>query len=286
MRLPRSVTVRIVGNRRVSVRRESEMNDELPVGVRIPPCIYGTIHRALNQCTPQQQTMQQRREAAIDWAWAGLNGYCESADEASAINSTFGSSAATYGEVTLRGARAILGALLREREGASKPTCVFLDLGSGVAKMVALAALEYDGVTRSIGVELAESRHVRAVLACERLRASVVDVADRARCDKIELQKNDMLQAHAAIDAATHVYLASLLFDDETMRKLTVLLDAAPNVAVVATLRKLPLDAAGASHSFGADEASEQLNAQMDWNSESSAGNEVFLYRRLSGRLW
>lgn len=148
--------------------------------------------------------------------------------------------------------------------------------------MVALAALECDHLSRSIGVELAQSRHDRAVLACQRLRASVPDAADRARCRIIELWQDDMLKAHYAIEAATHVYLASLLFDDDTMRKLAVLLDAAPNVSAVATLRELPPDAAP---SFVADDASERLNAQMDWNSNSSKGNLVYLYRRRES-LW
>ena len=42
------------------------------------------------------------------------------------------------------------------------------------------------------------------------------------------------------LSAATHVYVASLLFDDETLRRLAPLLDASPGVAVVATLRRFP----------------------------------------------
>merc|ERR1711998_582947 len=95
------------------------------------------------------------------------------------------------------------------------------------------------------------------------------------RCARIDLRLGDMLHAHEAIAAATHVYVASLLFDDKTMRKLATLLDAAPKIRNIATLTRFP---EGALPTFVEDAA--ELTARMDWNSGNGSGNEVHVYRR------
>ena len=205
-------------------------------------------------------------------AWSGLDGPCASDDEEATIGAQFGEYAASYGEATLEGTRAILDALDLTTLPQAAPDCVFVDLGSGVGKMVAQAALEY-AVSRSIGVELCESRHVRALLACERLLASL----DEPPAVAIELRLGDMMQADEALAAATHVYLSSLLFSPNTMLKLAVLLDSAPNLRMVASLQRFP-----PSSKWNFVKRAAKVRAQMSWvdSDKEDAGLEIHVYCR------
>ena len=319
----------------------------------VPACVHGQIHRLLLRCSSRPPpTPAERTEADLSWAFFELDGYCETAKEASSINAQFGESASTYGEVTVEGARCILAALLgldddpisssddpsssssssssrrssgsvsaslrRGRQprtgqtdthaaemaatssnasrsndvgpsaasgagGSSvhKRPAVFLDLGSGVGKMVMLAALEGQSVSRSIGVELCMTRHARAVLARERLLACVDTAAERARCEAIELIQDDMLTSHgavaSAVSACTHVFLSSLLFNVETMHRLAEILEGAEQLVAVATLQEFPPDCRWSFVSI----AAQTVQARMDWHSRAKEGSDVFIYRRV-----
>jgi hypothetical protein len=86
-----------------------------------------------------------------------------------------------------------------------------------------------------------------------------------------------MLHAHDAIRAATHVYLASVLFSRETMLLLATLLDVAPKLLAVATLQEFPLESAW---SFACGRRA--VRARMTWNTAESGdrGSAVYVYRR------
>ena len=73
-----------------------------------------------------------------------------------------------YGEVSRRGARELFKAMGLQREGVG---ACFIDLGSGVGRLVAQAWLELppSSMDRAIGVELAPTRHAAAVRAWRRL---------------------------------------------------------------------------------------------------------------------
>jgi hypothetical protein len=227
--------------------------------------------------------MRRRIDAAIESAWHELDGYCETAEEASTINMQFGELASTYGEVTVEGAREILHALQLHFQHDAAPHnpepasgaggVVFVDLGSGVGKMVALAALECEGIRRSIGVELCSTRHQRATLACERLGACL-SPEHHQRCQCIELTNGNMLEALEPIGAATHVYVSSLLFNEETMKQLAILLDAAPHILCIGSLQEFP---PGTLQSFA---ECGSVTAKMDWSKDAEQGSEVFIYRR------
>lgn len=219
-----------------------------------------------------------RVDAAINAAFVGLDGRA-SAQEVADIDSRFGSTASTYGEVTLDGGRVILQALIHPPFCTSAPCdgACFVDLGSGEGKMVALAAM-CAGVffSRSIGVEYSQTRHASATLACQRLH-TMVDPRERLG-SSIELVCGDMLQAHDATHAATHVYLSSLLFSRETMLLLAQMLDAAPKLLAIASLQEFPLES---SWSFALARGRRTVRARMTWHeADSDQGSEVFMYRR------
>lgn len=167
-----------------------------------------------------------------------------------------------------------------------KRPAVFLDLGSGVGKMVMLAALEGQSVSRSIGVELCMTRHARAVLARERLLACVDTAAERARCEAIELIQDDMLTSHgavaSAVSACTHVFLSSLLFNVETMHRLAEILEGAEQLVAVATLQEFPPDCRWSFVSI----AAQTVQARMDWHSRAKEGSDVFIYRRVQAMYY
>jgi len=117
-------------------------------------------------------------EDALHKYWEGLNGRgiaaaeevmiaraatCKSDPLHSAAMTTEDPMPATYGEVTPAGARRVFAALgLLDADGAHDDPYVFLDLGSGVGKLVVQAYLELPLVVRSIGVELSPTRSLHA----------------------------------------------------------------------------------------------------------------------------
>ena len=278
----------------------------LPWDARIVPAC---VHALLFRCLPQPRDGREAVDLLLQHAYRGLDGYCETDAEVKAINSAFGESASTYGEVTLSGGRRILkalglsvvspepttgtaadtGAASRRGPAPASPSAVFVDLGSGVGKLVALAALECPSVDRSIGVEIAASRHLRATKALERLHASLApgsaitaawpDLSKRAT--RIQVTCGDMLQARRALSAATHVYLSSLLFDQATMGALAaLLLSAAPKLIAIASLAEFP-PAVTKGSDWVFELAPTPCHARMDWHTrESDKGAEVFIYLR------
>lgn len=247
----------------------------------VPPSVWPHVHRCC--CASAKTHSDDRIENLFEQCYYDLDGYCETAEEAKSINARFGERASTYGEVSVQGARRILARLFSSQ---SRDNTIFLDLGSGIGKIVALAALEHGSVVRSIGVELCESRHARAIVARDRLLAAcsgscstnlAQESVDRVRCERIEFRLGDMLEAHQAVAQCTHVFLSSLLFNEETMRSLALLLDGAPHLTTIATLQEFPSDV---KWSFVADGT---VLARMDWHTgEVDPGIDVFIYSRQS----
>ena len=130
--------------------------------------------------------------------------------------------AAGYGELTSDGTRLVLHEL-RPRRGD-----VILDLGSGAGRFALQAALAAP-TARSIGVELAPSRHAVAISA-----------ASRASLSNLAFHHGDMLDASLCADA-TLVYVSPLLFHADFIMRLGAMLDALPSLCVIASLgRRFP----------------------------------------------
>jgi hypothetical protein len=101
------------------------------------------------------------------------------------------------------------------------------DLGSGAGRFVLQAAMEYTGL-KTVGVELSEKRHEAAATA-----------ARRAALPNVLLVHGDLLQA--CCEDATLVFVVSLAFGDELMRRLGAKLARLPALRAVALLgRDLP----------------------------------------------
>ena len=129
-----------------------------------------------------------------------------------------------YGELTIRGGQA-LRALLAPREDD-----VFYDLGSGAGRLVLQAALEWP-CQRSVGIELAKSRHMVGKMALSR--------ASREVRERAVLKCADMIACEGCEDA-TLVYVASLLFDDPFMSLLGGKLAQLPHLRTIAALTRFP----------------------------------------------
>jgi hypothetical protein len=165
----------------------------------------------------------------------------------------------TYGEVTPLGARQlfdILGMTTRTKTIGNnnhavkeKKEVVFVDLGSGVGKLVIQAYLELPVLTKSMGIELSCCRHEVAVQAWERLVLarssggkeddddddhSLLDISKSGA--SLELVQADFFNVD--VSRATHIYVSSLCFTQQMMQQLEEkLYTQAINLECVASLQ-------------------------------------------------
>lgn len=173
----------------------------------------------------------------------------------------------TYGEVTPKGVRQLIGimGLMSYQAGHGDTDPSFFDLGSGAGKLVAQVALETD-VCNSVGIELSPSRHEAAAMALDKLerqisgreqKESVVHDVSSQSSSELDLQMKSIefgrsngsriqaIQAdifEADLSEATHIYVSSLCFTPDMMQKLQSLLfsPACPQLQCIASLRKFP----------------------------------------------
>ena len=242
-------------------------------------------------------------DAAIALYWNGRDGHCTTDEEDLFVDAAsrldgpgrVRGGASTYGEVTARGARELaalfgIDAADAAAADAAEPLA-FVDLGSGVGKLAAQIYLEYGGVRRSRGVELAPSRHKRARAAWSMLRAvgdarrlraearallprGAAAAADDDDDDGLEFIEGDLLTADLA--DATHVYVASLCFDDALLARLSERLSTpgvAPRLRALATLRAFPRGFAPAALPWR-----ETRRIEMSWSRHGSGTPTHFYY--------
>jgi len=237
-------------------------------------------------------------DAALWSCWAGTSGFAVSDEERSVIlkagnggeedTAEAGKNPATYGEVTETGARQIARVLGLDELGCP-PKFVFVDLGSGVGKLVTQAYLEWPAVKRSIGVELSQERSARAVEAWRQCSTEGFAKALRGQASMLGRTHGDSNQAllqesvsepefwqvdffQADLTEATHVYIASLCFSDALLERLSgKLATEAPNLQAVASLRRFP------SGLDGFEEVGNVI-AQMTWS--LGGGTTTYLYKR------
>ncbi|KAK3261503.1 hypothetical protein CYMTET_29586 [Cymbomonas tetramitiformis] len=133
-----------------------------------------------------------------------------------------------YGEITVTGMFAMASALQLDQES------IFYDLGSGLGKLVLFAALTCN-VRRAVGHEISERRHVSAVAALAHIDSEHHPGISETVCFKqADFTQEDYTDA-------THVYLASLLYTDDTLVKVCDKLCASPGLKAVLSIRELPL---------------------------------------------
>ena len=150
----------------------------------------------------------------------------------------------TYGEITPRGTRQLLSHI--QLYDGDYENAVFLDLGSGVGKLVVHAYIEVPTLSQSIGIEMASSRHTNAIQAwksikdeAQALRQIVCGEGNTLSTDRVCLKQGDMFDLD--MSHVTHIYISSPCFGSLVMDRLALKLATdAPNLYCVATVVPFP----------------------------------------------
>jgi len=205
--------------------------------------------------------------------------------------------ASTYGEITALGMRQLARAMgLDDPPSTLRQPLVFVDLGSGVGKVVVQAFLEWPAVGSAVGIELSPERAAiareawRACLssdAASRLRAAAEAleamwwrnwtkqgsvVAGAARPEQgVQLLEGDLFDLD--VSQATHMYVASLCFDTAMLQRVAAKLSSeARSLEVIASLRRLPDGLPGF--------VERSLQVQTSWTAPSGATSLTYVYSR------
>jgi hypothetical protein len=149
--------------------------------------------------------------------------------------------ASTYGEITQHGSRQVFRHMkLREPFGE---TIAFLDLGSGVGRLVAQAYMELPRLVSSIGIELSSTRHDLATQSWE----AVKEEANHVRAMKERVVENASLKLVQGdffgfdITKVTIIYVSSLCFSENMMERLgEKLVCEGSLIQHVATIKRFP----------------------------------------------
>ncbi|CAJ1343481.1 unnamed protein product [Effrenium voratum] len=181
----------------------------------------------------------------------------------------------TYGEVTASGARHLARAMGLDEAQAGP--FVFMDLGSGVGKLVVQAYLEWPSVRSAVGIELAKERAEEASEAWACLLSSGLAQSLRSALgggvagEDVHLLQGDMLTAD--LSQATHIFISSLCLGDHLLGKLVEKLSReATSLHSLASLRALPRSRTAGFCYVGS------IYAEMTWTGVE--GTRVLLYRR------
>ena len=162
---------------------------------------------------------------------AARDGATTTASEEAMIERVGGEHAATYGEITPLGMTT-----LGKRMGLGADD-VFADLGSGLGRAVVQAVAEFN-VKRSVGVELAGSRHRRAMMQLYDLDDGI---ASRVRFVLGDCADSELWGRGGCLEDVTALYISSLLFAPPLMQRLADRLATAPAcLRMVASLKPFP----------------------------------------------
>lgn len=179
-----------------------------------------------------------------------IHGYSIPAADARAVERSRGS--ATYGELMPTATLRMLAAL------ELGPKDVFVDLGSGVGKVVMLAAMA-TSAGRAIGIELSRHR-----VACARRALAAAERTDAIAPGRVAFRRADMLRAR--LDDATVVYTCSTAFDPEFLDRVAARVARLPKLRWFVSLRAI---------SAGILTEDRVLRLDASWQRRT----RVFLYR-------
>jgi len=237
-------------------------------------CVDGTHHER-PVCEAQEEIDHVLSEDFSAWRQTIGGGYLIEDDDRAVVDTKMASyetneerkntnhlTPSTYGEVTRSGARELFGLMdmvdkLDNNNDNNKQKIVFMDMGSGLGKMVMQAYMELPRISRAIGVELSPERHRQAVAAWEilepRARAIRLQGCSSAYVDvdnddgeggpkeaKVQLIEGDFLEAD--LSEVTHMWVSSLCYTDEMMYQLgsKIQNEKPPKLECIATLRPFP----------------------------------------------
>jgi hypothetical protein len=193
---------------------------------------------------PPSAAAKEHQEAisqVLQMGWSASDGFQIPQEETSVMDDEEAKySPSTYGEITELGSRQLFYYLhlLDEKEEV-----VFLDLGSGVGKLVVQAYMELPRLTHAMGIELSSTRHSIAERGWDYVRPDAERVRQMgvAPCQDatLELHRGDLFDLDVA--NVTHIYVASLCFSVEMMERLGEMLSKeAPALKCIATLKQFP----------------------------------------------
>ena len=155
----------------------------------------------------------------------------------------------TYGEITVDGVIGLLSALHQADIAAEAPpkrpsyhlgpwltsSDTFVDIGSGVGKVVASVALLSPAY--AVGVEVVPTRAAAAQSALTAARAA--GVLSDAEAARVELREGDATRPGMLPANATFAYLSNLCFSDALNTALVAALGRLPRLRCVGSLRQL-----------------------------------------------
>lgn len=134
-----------------------------------------------------------------------------------------------------------------------QPSYQFFDLGSGGGRLVIQSHLELPSVYKSVGIELSPSRHKIAAQTWDDLAQSGdasrirnlavkswgIEENDKNIISTVDLHEGDLFELN--ISQATHLYVASLCFSEDMMKRLVAKIEQeGSSLKIVASLRLLP----------------------------------------------
>ena len=215
----------------------------------LPPEVFTTPP----MIEPDRNLSEEHLKLSLDLiqnGWSDLDGFQLSEMESDQLDQSQAStprgdgpaSPSTYGEITEVGARQLFHCFERYSNSGTYPMN-FVDLGSGVGKLVVQAYMELPHLQKSTGIELSPSRHASAIQTW----ATIQNEADQIRNIEtkalkdasVELVEGDMFDYD--MKDVTHIYVASLCFSEAMMHRLAhKLKQEATQLQCIATLKEFP----------------------------------------------
>ena len=214
------------------------------------------VHPTLHGQTPNQLT---QIDSLIDSFWSNreqAKAFVDADVETTSHTKQFYTDKKmTYGEVTPLGVRQLADEFFFNNVDVPPdvpPTPIhFVDLGSGTGKLVLQMFLDNEIVSHSHGVELSRGRYatgersLRNLIAWQEQAGEDDQIFRSLSGGKVTFENGDFLtdEIFKSLMPTTHVYIASLCFDENLMVEVANLiqeLQAVGNLKVVASLRKIP----------------------------------------------
>jgi len=229
--------------------------------------------------TPDEMDRRQRITNIFYQGWSPTDGFKTPKDQVDALDSLMkseetGHLPSTYGEITDLGARQLfdyLGLLANEEADYT-----FVDLGCGSGKLLVQSYMELPNVNGIIGIELANARYRAAIDAWDRVKTEASEIrhqAGNAKTADMEIYEGDLYELD--ISSATHIYVASLCFTDDMMRRLAKkMIEEGDQLRCVATLKQFPAEF---ENNLGGTPSKKYV--EMSWTKTRGNGCTVYFYR-------
>jgi hypothetical protein len=179
-----------------------------------------------------------------------------------------------------------------------RPSYQFFDLGSGFGRLVIQSNLELPSVFKSVGIELFPSRHKIAAQTWDdltqngdasRIRTLAVkswgiEEDDKNIASTVDLNEGDLFELD--ISRATHIYVSSLCFSEDMMKRLLAKIELEGiSLQIVASLRPFPSSRNENKNAHGAIKKRATLGSnpwkeyiEMSWTKARGDGSPVYLY--------